>query len=279
MTNQLNFKRKGLVLKYLFSLIVIAFFAGVSGIAQSGHEGHDHPHPHPAEQSVPPGLTDASNPLEADVYFRPWREAADEYAKLIKDGPKLETYIALGDIYMNEGFHHHAKFYYDLALAQDGNSEDAQAKVKKAAERIAYLEERFTMFQNKAMEDKDITGFGSMAAIRFHLGFHQEGMSILKNAVDTYGMDQRVYPLLNTFNQQLETQIGALGVLHKEFKASLVNDEKEKAVSLFGQVAFGSLGHPDSFVMLKEIRNVFPDLVNEETFQLYNEFVNQFTKS
>lgn len=279
MTNLPIFKRKDLVLKYLFSITLIAFFAGLSGMAQSGHEGHDHPHPHPPEQSVPPGLTNAGNPLEADVYFRPWRAAADEYAKLIKDGPKLETYLALGDIYMDEGFHLHAKFYYDLALAQNGDSEDAEAKVAKAAERISYLEERFTLFQNKAMEQNDITGFGSMAAIRFHLGFHQEGMSILRNAVETYGMDQRVYPLIDTFNQQLETQYGALGVLHKEFKASLVNDEKEKAVSLFGQIAFGSLGHPDSFVMLKEIKNVFPELVNEESFQLYNEFVNQFSKS
>lgn len=272
-------------MKNLCFLLLFALLTSLSSIAQTGHEGHDHPHPHPqappmpAQEGTPPGLTSANNPLEADVYFRPWRDAADQYTKLLKDGPGVETYVGLGDIYMDEGFIHHAKFYYDLAIAQDADNESVQKKLAAAIERINFLQDRFDMFQKRAMDNKDITGYGSMAAIRFHLGFHQEGMSILKQAIDAYGMDQRVYPLINTFKQQVDSNLGALNVLHQEFKASLVNDDKDKALNLFGQVAFGSLGHPESFAMLKEIKNVYPEMLNEESFQLYNEFVDQFSKS
>lgn len=260
--------------------ILIALFSTFSALAQTGHEGHDHPHPaQPPAGTMPPGLTSASDPLEADVYFRAWRAAADEYAKLLQKGPSVGAYLALGDLYMEEGFTHHAKFYYELATTQDADNEKLQTKVQAATERITFLQDRFDMFQKRAVDNKDVTGYGSMAAIRFHLGFHQEGMFILKQAIDAYGMDQRVSPLVNTFKQQLDSQYSALNVLHQEFKASLVNDNKERAINLFGQVAFGSLGHPDSFVMLKEIKNVFPELLNEESFQLYNEFVNQFSKS
>jgi tetratricopeptide (TPR) repeat protein len=257
------------------------FLIAAPSIAQTGHEGHDHPHPHPPKQSGPEamGMTSANDPLEADVYFKPWRDAAEEYGKLLQKGPSLAAYVALGDLYMDEGFAHHAKFYYELAMSQQGDQAKAQEKLEKATERIDFLQQRFEMFQSKAVNEKDITGYGSMAAIRFHLGFHNEGMLILRQAVDMYGNDQRVYPLIDTFNQQLQNQYGALNVLHQEFKSSLVRDDKDRAIHLFGQIAFGSLGHPDSFAMLKEIKNVYPDVLNEESFQLYSEFVNQFSKS
>ena len=205
-----------------------------------------------------------------------WTKAGELYRQILEQGPTGNAYAELAKLFFEDDKPIQARFYYELALSLNPENKEFKDQWKKVEKRIALLEKRFQEFNDIANTKNDITGFGSMAAIKFHQGYYREAFQIVQTAVDQYGDDPRIAPLRGSFNQEIQLLAQSVDVLYKQFQKMVDEGNNSKALESFGQMIFISLGNPQVFDLLKSIKESHPEAIQEESFLLLEEFTKLY---
>ncbi|CAM2066605.1 hypothetical protein SCOR_14600 [Sulfidibacter corallicola] len=204
------------------------------------------------------------------------REAAGEiYFKLMKEGPAAEQYAALAEIFFDDSQPLPARFYYELAVAKDPENKALQEGLKKIEDRLTYLDQRFKHFTERSKNEKKPNAYGSMAAIKFHMGYRREGVEILQTAINNFGEDPRIAPLIRTFQTQVANDRAIILALNEGVQKSIENGDVDAALKLVGQMIFVSSGHPDIMAVVQSVEKTKPQSIHPETLALIEEFSKQ----
>lgn len=202
--------------------------------------------------------------------------AGEIYRELFSRGPNAELYGELARIFLEDEHPVQAKFYFELGISLRPEEPELRKGLERTRSRLDYLASQFAKYSDKANQENDPKGFGSMAAIKFHQGFHKEAITIIKNGVTLFGEDQRFAPLINAFQQDIQAQNEAMSTLNEEFKAIQAHKDVRKSLDIVGQMAFVSLGNPKLMLFLDGLKKAYPGSVNEESYYLFDEFTKAY---
>ncbi len=219
---------------------------------------------------------DMNQPMSYPEFEELKTRAGEVYRELFSRGPNADLYGELGRIYFEDEHPNQAKFYYELGVSLRPDDAELRKGLEEAQLRLDYLASQFAKYSEKANVENDPKGFGSMAAIKFHQGFHKEAIEIIKNGVTLYGEDQRFAPLVSAFQKDIQAQNETMAALNEEFKAIQPRKDVQKSLDIVGQMAFVSLGNPKLMLFLDGLKKVYPGSVNEESYHLFHEFTKTY---
>lgn len=195
-------------------------------------------------------------------------EAGPILADMLLKGPNAERYGKLAQIFFDDTQPLPARFFYEMALSLDGDNEALQKNYQGVVEYLRNLDQRFLYFSEQSQKGEELTHFGSMAAIKFHMGYRAEGLDILRDAIRTHGEDQRIFPLIGSFKQQIMVDRQTVQKLNGELEEALAHKEVAKAADLAGQMFFVTGGHPEMLEVVKRIQTLEGAKLNSETMAI-----------
>lgn len=195
-------------------------------------------------------------------------EAGPVMADLLLKGPNAERYSKLAQMFFDDTQPLPARFFYEMALSLDGENEALQKSYQGVVEYLSHLDQRFMYFSEQSQKGEEVTHFGSMAAIKFHMGYRAEGLDILRDAIRAHGEDQRIFPLIGSFKQQILVDRETVQKLNVELDQALAEKAVTKAADLAGQMFFVTGGHPEMLDVVKRIETLEGAKLNTETMAI-----------
>jgi tetratricopeptide (TPR) repeat protein len=217
-------------------------------------------------------------PPEKDVHVvnPDWEIAGSIIKDLLVEGPDPALYAQLGELYLKDEKPEHARFFYASARALAPDNETFVEGWQKADGIVADLESKFIEYSESAANN-EITSFGSMAAIRFHLGHQGEGIAILQDAIEIHGTDPRFAPLIQSFMRAVELRNQTMGDI---YKTMLVDGMKglpfEELLTKYGQMVFIGLGNPRVVNVIEKIQSNRDEPMNPDVVHLLQEFAGNY---
>lgn len=195
-------------------------------------------------------------------------EAGPVLADLLLKGPNAERYGKLAQMFFDDTQPLPARFFYEMALSLDGDNESLQKNYQTVVEYLSHLDQRFMYFSEQSQKGEELTHFGSMAAIKFHMGYRAEGLDILRNAIRAHGEDQRIFPLIGSFKQQIMVDRQTVQKLNVALDEAIAAKEVTKAADLAGQMFFVTGGHPEMLDVVKRVQTLDGGKLNSETIAI-----------
>lgn len=197
------------------------------------------------------------------------------FAQLLLEGPTAERYAKLASVFYEDSQPLPARFFYEMALGLDSENKTIQTDYQVVLDQLKHLDGRFLHFSQLSQKEDQITHFGSMATIKFHMGYRAEGLAILRDAVRVHGEDPRIFPLIGTFKQQIMADRHTVQMLNQDLDFAVKRGEAMKAAGLAGQMFFVTGGHPEMFSVVKRIGTIEGAQLNGETLAILEVLTQQ----
>jgi len=133
---------------------------------------------------------------------------------------------------------------------------------KEITDRISYLKSRYHSFKKESDEKGTLEAFGSMAAIKYHLGFIREAVSILDHAMGLKGNYTELNGLKQSFYSEMQLNSRAFLIVDKEFQDACGQADFEKALTLASQLCYMGIYAENTLETLDILEQTFPGKCN-----------------
>ncbi len=183
------------------------------------------------------------------------------YAKMFATGLDAESLTDLGTLFRKEGKPLHALEQFQKALTLQPENQAAKAAKDEALARVAYLEERIKVFQEKFNKDGKVTDYCSAAAILFHLGRGKEAFQLLGQFLEK-NSNEEVSSLQFTFMQGLNMRGMAAQILQGSFHQAVSEKDLEQALTILGQIQFVTLNTYPTETLVQQLGLTFGNQLN-----------------
>jgi len=161
-----------------------------------------------------------------------------------------------------------ARFLFQQALKINKKSKQAKAGLQGAKDRLDYLEKRYEEFKRQALQGKNPADFGSMAAIRYHQGFHELALEIIHIGKTKYAGSDDLSSLTMTFRLGQSHQDEMLDKIEDEMQHAIMEGKIEDAVIAVGRMLSIGLGNERSVRALIELNALAPGNVDPKAIEL-----------
>lgn len=174
-------------------------------------------------------------------------------------GQYAEQIASLAREYASFGRPIQAQALFKHASGLEGAPAYVEQGLAEINDKLADKNKLIQDYVQKEKETKDVVYVCKRAAVVFHLGFHDDAIGLLQQAIDTYGASQQPSHLLQGFRMGKGLDINVLRATLNDFRAALAAKDKEAAVKNVGEFLAFSNGLANSDKLVNDLKTTFGD--------------------